>query len=211
MDKNQEHLETIRDIRSLMERSSRFLPLSGLSGILIGVWALGCIAIAYALLGISLQDPGYYHLLMQNGQLSSANFPLILVDFILVLIISLSTGMFMAMRKAKKMKLPVWDATARRMLANLAIPLVAGGLYCLILLYRGEIALIAPATLLFYGLALLNASKYTINEMRFLGILEITTGLLGALFADYGLLFWALGFGSLHIVYGILIYYKYEK
>ncbi|MBL7760291.1 MAG: hypothetical protein JNK08_06310 [Sediminibacterium sp.] len=211
MDKNQEHLEAIRDIRTLMERSSRFLPLSGLSGILIGVWALVCTAIAYSLLGISIQDPGYHTLLLENGQLSTSKFPLLLADFMVVLIIALSTGMFMAMRKAKKMNLPVWDATARRMLTNLAIPLVAGGLYCLILLYRGEISLIAPATLLFYGLALLNASKYTINEMRFLGILEISTGLLGTLFADFGLLFWALGFGILHIVYGILIYYKYEK
>lgn len=211
MDKNQEHLEAIRDIRSLMERSSRFLPLSGLSGILIGAFALGCTAIAYAVLGISIQDSGYHTLLLENGQLSTSKFPLLLADYISVLIIALSAGMFMAMRKAKKMKVPVWDATAKRMLANLAIPLVAGGIYCLILLYRGEIALIAPATLLFYGLALLNASKYTINEMRFLGILEITTGLLGTLYADFGLLFWALGFGILHIVYGILIYYKYEK
>lgn len=211
MDKNQEHLEAIRDIRTLMERSSRFLPLSGLSGILIGICALGCTAIAYSVLGIAIKDPGYHTLLLENGQLSSSSFPLLLTDFMLVLLIALSTGLLMAMRKAKKMKLPVWDATAKRMLANLAIPLVAGGIYCLILLYRGEIALIAPATLLFYGLALVNASKYTIVELRFLGILEITTGLMATLFADYGLLFWATGFGILHIVYGILIYYKYEK
>lgn len=211
MDKNQEHLEAIRDIRTLMERSSRFLPLSGLSGILIGVCALGCTAIAYSVLGITIKDPGYHTLLLENGQLSSSSFPLLLTDFMLVLLVALSTGLLMAMRKAKKMKLPVWDATAKRMLANLAIPLVAGGIYCLILLYRGEIALIAPATLLFYGLALVNASKYTIAELRFLGILEIATGLMATLFADYGLLFWATGFGILHIVYGILIYYKYEK
>ncbi|HJV21029.1 MAG TPA: hypothetical protein VJ552_14180 [Sediminibacterium sp.] len=211
MDKNQEHLEAIRDIRTLMERSSRFLPLSGLSGMLIGVWALGCTAIAYSILGIAIKDPGYHTLLMENGQLNSSSFPLLMADFMLALLAALSTGLLMAMRKAKKMKLPVWDATAKRMLANLAIPLVAGGIYCLILLYLGEIVLIAPATLLFYGLALVNASKYTIAELRFLGILEIATGLMATLFADYGLLFWATGFGILHIVYGILIYNKYEK
>lgn len=81
----------------------------------------------------------------------------------------------------------------------------------MILIYQGHIELAAPATLVFYGLALLNASKYTLSDIRYLGLLEIVTGLMATFFIEYGLLFWAFGFGLLHIVYGIFMYYKYEK
>ncbi|MFY9464731.1 MAG: hypothetical protein WAP48_06560 [Sediminibacterium sp.] len=211
MDNQQEQLEAIRDIRTLMERSSRFLPLSGLSGIIIGILAITCTIVAYSVLGLSFKETGYPALIIKNGHLNPSTFPLLFADFVLVLMASLFTGMMMAMRRAKKMELPAWDATAKRLLINLVIPLVAGGIYCLILLYHGHIALIAPAMLIFYGLALLNASKYTINDMRYLGILEIATGLIASFFSDYGLLFWAFGFGLLHMVYGIMIYFKYEK
>ena len=115
------------------------------------------------------------------------------------------------MRKAKRKGLPVWDSTAKRLLLNLLIPLATGGLFCLVLLYHRQVGMIAPATLIFYGLALLNASKYTLNDIRYLGILEIIIGLIASVYIGYGLLFWAVGFGVLHIVYGIVMYSKYEK
>lgn len=91
------------------------------------------------------------------------------------------------------------------------IPLFAGGIYCLVLYNHRQLALIAPATLIFYGLALVNASKYTINDIRNLGIAILVTGLVASAMVDYGLLFWAFGFGILHIVYGMTIHNKYEK
>ena len=71
--------------------------------------------------------------------------------------------------------------------------------------------LVAPTTLLFYGLALYNAGKYTLDEIRYLGVSEIILGLLGCIFIGYGLMFWALGFGVLHIVYGFMMWWKYER
>jgi VIT1/CCC1 family predicted Fe2+/Mn2+ transporter len=127
------------------------------------------------------------------------------------LALSLAAGIFFAWRNARKNALPIWDNTALRLLINLGIPLAVGGIFCLILFYHGYTGLAAPATLIFYGLALINASKYSINEIRSLGLLQVVAGLLAAFFIDYGLLFWAFGFGLLHVVYGILIYVKYEK
>lgn len=212
MNQQQEQLEAIRDIRNLMERSSRFLSLSGLAGVIVGIFAIACIVAVYLFLGLSPLATGYYELLKdRNGGLQLSTCTFLAADFGLVLLLSLFTGVLMAVRKARKQNLPVWDATARRMLLNMAIPLVAGGIYCLVLLYHGQVALVAPATLLFYGMALLNASKYTINDIRYLGILELALGLLASFFIDYGLLFWAFGFSILHIVYGITIYFTYEK
>lgn len=212
MNPQQEQLEAIREIRSLMERSSRFLSLSGLSGVIIGLLALAGVAAAYVFLGMSPAEPGYHRYAADaRGLPDAAFYRFFLADALIVLVLSLLTGSLMAARKARKLRQPAWDGAARRLLVNLAIPLVAGGLYCLILLYHGQVRLVAPATLLFYGLALLNAGKYTIDDLRYLGILNILTGLVASLFADYGLLFWGFGFGLLHIAYGIVIHYRYER
>ena len=208
MDKQQEQLETLKEIRTLMERSSRFISLNGFSGVIAGIAAIAGVAAAYIYLGISIDEPGYYKYIEgDKGRM----YPFFLMVIILVLTTALLAATLLTRKKARQKAIPVWDATARRLLVNMGIPLAAGTLYCLVLLYHGYIFMIAPATLLFYGLALLNASKYTFNDIRFLGILEIVTGLAAALFFEYGLLIWVFGFGVLHIVYGISMYYKYEK
>lgn len=204
MNKQQEQLEDLREIRNLMERSSRFLALSGIAGILVGIFALAGVAAAYIHLELSIVDAGY-------DQLAAQSYGFLFADFVLVLILSLATGILFAKRKAKKQELLASDATAFRLLINLFIPLAAGGLFCLILWHHGYIGLMAPVTLIFYGLALINGSKYAIDDIRYLGIIELVIGLLAAFFMHYGLLFWAAGFGLMHIVYGLLIYFKYEK
>ena len=109
------------------------------------------------------------------------------------------------------MNQPLWNHQTKRLLINLLISLATGGIFSFILLLKGFIGLVAPITLLFYGLALVNASKYTLSEIRSLGLLEIALGLISTYYIGYGLLFWAVGFGALHIVYGVLMHLKYEK
>jgi hypothetical protein len=65
--------------------------------------------------------------------------------------------------------------------------------------------------LIFYGLALLNASKYTLKEIRYLGMSEICLGLIASAWVQFGIVFWGIGFGMLHIIYGTFMYFKYEK
>lgn len=132
-------------------------------------------------------------------------------DAAIILILALGSAIFFTTRRAKKNGLLIWDATIKRLLINLFIPLITGGLFCLVLLFHRQIYLIAPATLVFYGLALLNASKYTLNEIKYLGISEIIIGLIACFLVGYGLIFWAFGFGFLHIVYGAIMYNKYER
>ncbi len=212
MNKQQEQLDNLREIRSLMERSSRFISLSGLTGVIAGITAIAGVAAAYIYLGLSLNEPEYYKLAKaENGEPNAAFYTFLFSDILIVLLVSLISASTLTIQKAKQQGQPVWDAAAKRLLINMMIPLVAGSIYCLILLYHGLIAFIAPATLLFYGLALINASKYTLNDIRYLGVAQIITGLMAAVVIEYGLLFWAFGFGVLHIVYGITMYFKYEK
>ena len=212
MDKKQSPLAELREIRQLMERSSTFLSLSGLAGIIVGILAIASVVVACVLIGCSPTQPGIYPFnAVQDKATETTYYLLLFSDFAIVLIVSLFTGVFFAMRKAKKKGFPIWDAQASRLLINMLIPLCVGGFYCMILFYHGHYALIAPSTLIFYGLALINASKYTLNDIRYLGIMEVIVGLLASVFLQYGLLFWAFGFGILHIIYGTKIYFKHEK
>lgn len=209
----QEHLNTLSDIKNLMERSSRFLSLSGLSGVFIGIYAL-----AGAIAGWWFVSANNYALTnftgfasTPEGETNAEFFRFFFMDAFAVLLLSLITGFILTRKKAMQQNLKIWDTTAKRLLVNLCIPLFTGGLFCLVLLRHHEVGLIVPSMLIFYGLSLLNASKYTYNDIRYLGVLEIILGLVCAINVSYGLIFWATGFGVLHIIYGISMYYKYER
>ena len=200
-----QHLQDLIEIRSMMERSSRFISLSGLSGISAGVFALIGAYIAYV--RILDDSTGEYLNLLDNAPLLR----FIVIDGIIVLTFSLIFAFYFTARQTRKKGLKLWDNTSKRLFVNLAVPLVAGGFFCLILLQQAP-HLIDCATLVFYGLALVNGSKYTLDDIRYLGYIEITLGLACGLMNEWrvGLLFWAIGFGVLHIVYGIVMYRKYE-
>lgn len=205
-------LETLTEIRSLMEQSSRFISLSGLSGVFAGIFALmGAAAVAIRFkLSFTLEE--YYTRATLNSGVPNAEFFIFLFGVaILVLVASLLVAVILTTRRARKHNLPIWDKTARRVIWNMFIPLSAGGIFCLVLLDHGIFTLVAPATLLFYGLALLNTSKYTYPDLRYLALSEISLGLVASFAVSYGLFLWAIGFGVLHIFYGARMYQKYEK
>ena len=205
-----EQLDQIREIRNMMERSSRFISLSGLSGVFAGFFALAGAAAFNLFIHNKLQHE-YMYFAEQTGFDLHSDFMLFCVaDAATVIILSLVFAIFFTTRHAKSKGQTIWDSSARRLIINLLIPLVPGGLYCLILLNYHRFGLVAPTTLLFYGLALVNASKYTLDEIRWLGFSEIILGLVGCLFIGYGVTLWALGFGIMHIIYGLIMYVRYE-
>lgn len=200
--------ETLSEIRHLMEKSSRFMSLSGLSGVLAGVYALiGAWAAYYYIDQYHRQGGEDLNALVANRGL----FIFLLVDAAMVLVLAVGTGIFLTTRKAQKDGSSLFDSSAKRLIINLAIPLVSGGIFCAGLLYHGYVAFIVPTMLIFYGLALVHASKYTRDDVRSLGIAEILLGFISMFVAGYAWVFWALGFGILHIVYGTYMYIKYEK
>ncbi len=209
----EEHLATLQEIRSLMERSSRFLSLSGLSGVVAGSIALLGAAAAFAYLGLwpFAASGAYYPISAAPHPWGLGPLAFFTLDAAVVLVGALAGGIYFTTRRARRKGLPIWDTLTRRLLVNLLIPLVTGGLFVVALYLQGLPALIAPATLIFYGLALINASKYTLDDIRYLGFAEVGLGLLGAFAPGYGLELWAIGFGVLHILYGLLMYRKHER
>lgn len=209
--KDNEHLEQIEQIRSIMERSSRFISLSGLSGVFAGVVALVGSTIAFFYLNYNERyfNPAEYF----NNSGKVFYLRELLVLFLLAMLVFLFAvgGAFIfTYRRTKKTGAKLWSFTSRQLAIQLMLPLAAGGVFCFILLYYGIVFLVAPATLIFYGLALINAGKYTLSEIKWLGISELTLGLVASILPGYGLISWALGFGVLHIIYGIAMYFRHE-
>jgi hypothetical protein len=204
----QEQLDTLNDIRNIMNRSSKFISLSGLSGIFAGVTALVGAYFAHQVLKDYLAgNIGFGYDAQSDIEIE------LLKIGILVLIVALLGGIFFTYRQSRKKNLPLWDSTSRNLIVNLAIPLVTGGLFVIALLlnHSNAVGLVAPSTLIFYGLALINASKFTYSDIKFLGVCEIILGIIAMFNIGYGLYFWAAGFGVLHILYGSIMYFKYEK
>lgn len=207
MKEEQDYIRDIAEIRSMMERSSKFLSLSGWAGIMAGIYALAGAYIAYKVFNFNPDA-------IVPGNLSPAASFVLFNTILLALAVftlAICTAIFVSYREADKRKEKLWNATSKRLLTYMAVPLITGGLLILILISKGMIGLIAPLSLLFYGLALYNAGKFTYMEVRIVGLIQIILGLASSYYVEYGLLFWAIGFGLVHILYGIYMHYRYEK
>jgi hypothetical protein len=210
MKSDSQSIEDIKAIRKIMEESTRFLSLSGLSGVFAGITAIAGALVAYFFIldkgSISYED---YSRVLAGHETVALRWQLMAVAAI-VLVVSVLLALYFSVNKAKKEGKNFFTPISRRMLANLLIPLATGGVFILVLLIQNNIGLIIPCFLIFYGLALVNAGKFTFSEIFYLGILEIITGLVAAFVPGWGLVFWIVGFGILHIVYGLAMYRKYE-
>ncbi len=208
MSKQEEHLNALSDIRNMMDRSSRFISLSGLSGVFAGITALIGAYLAHEEIKKYLNGEVGYGV---NADMN-IEYRLLVIGFS-VLIIAIIGGILFTYRQSRKKQLPFWDKTSKKLIINLAIPLAAGGLFIISLLLNhiNSVSLVGPSCLIFYGLALVNASKYTYSDIRFLGIFEIILGILAMFNPGLSLYFWAFGFGILHILYGMIMYFKYER
>ncbi|MDY7394726.1 hypothetical protein UMM65_05695 [Aureibaculum sp. 2210JD6-5] len=209
---DKDYLKDISEIKNIMNRSTRFLSLSGLSGILAGCYALIGAFITYKILETSNYTFDYSEKTLRSNYDTIANLKSTLIGLaLLVAFLSVISAYFLTKQKAKKNNEKIWTPASRQLLSSFAIPMITGGVFIFLLVQKGIYGIAAPAALIFYGLALINASKYTLSQVRFLGLLEILLGLLALVFFGNGLLFWILGFGVLHIIYGGLMYFKMER
>ncbi len=203
--------EDIQAIREIMERSLKFMLLNSWAGFFAGTCALVGAAVAwFGVLEAGALHYDEYLCSVGGSPINSVTIGLGAVALVVLLLAGVAAIWF-SYRKAQKAGQKFWTSSTKRVLAHLLIPIVSGGIFVLILVSRNQIDLVASAMLIFYGLALVNAGKFTSGEIHYLGMAEIVLGLLAGIFAPYGLVFWALGFGLLHLVYGVVMWMRYER
>lgn len=206
-----ESIQDIKAIRQMMEQSSKFLSLSGLSGVAAGTFAI--IGAAFAYFVVLNQGQHIYNEYMQGLKSTSTQYVRIgmVATACGVFVLAVTSAWYLSWRKAKKANAKFWTHAAKDVAWNLISILAIGGIFSIILIYHENIRLVASVMLIFYGLALLMASRYTQRDIKYLAYTEIALGLLAGIFLNYGLIFWALGFGVFHIIYGIVMYIKYDR
>src|SRR5690554_5312694 len=131
------YLQDLEDIKQMMSKSTQFLSLSGLAGILAGI---------YALLGAF-----FVHQLIQNHfyqyiTLESLTFKGIVGIALLVLVLSVATAYILSLRKAKRKGELLINSTSKRAFLNFAIPMITGGILILLLLKNGYYGLDRKST-----------------------------------------------------------------
>ena len=199
-------LDDLSSIKNIMERSTRFISLSGLSGVMAGLYALAGAAYAYTVLLNDREtylNGGYYN--YKQTEIS------LFLTALAVLVLSVSTGIWLTVRKARRKGLTVWNPVSKNLLVSGGIPLATGGIFVLILLDHHHFAIISAACLIFYGLAAVSASQHTFSDVKWLGIFEVLIGLTALAKPGYGFWLWVLGFGVMHILYGAIMHFKYDR
>lgn len=210
MSQSDQHLEDIQVIRKIMEESSRFLSLSGLSGIVAGLLGIaGAVAAQLIVTKVAAPEDWYMQPLASGPGGLQAWLPLFMVMGV-VLVLAFSGAVLFSMRKAKKSGHKAWTPVTRRMLASLLIPLGTGGLFILLTAGTVPAGVTAASSLIFYGLAVVSAGKFTFGEIHWLGVLEVLTGLVCLLLPQYSIIVWAIGFGVIHIAYGLFMHLRYR-
>ena len=200
-----DYLQDLSEIKNIMNRSTRFMSLSGLSGIMAGIYALIGAFLAKQLLSNYLNYDTRNTVNPNNIELK------LIVIALLVALFSIITAYILTKKKATKENQTIWNGTTKRLLFHFFIPLATGGVFSLTMLNQGFYGFVAPATLVFYGLAVFNASNFTFSDVKYLGLAEIILGLISLNYIGYGLYFWAIGFGVFHIIYGMIMYLKEKK
>jgi hypothetical protein len=167
-----------------MERSAAFTAVSGWGHVLLGFTAF----LSAWLAAHQSSSLGWLRVWLAEGLLAVA------------------IGLVSCTWKANRRGLPLFSGPARKVALSLAPPLVAGA-FLTFLLFRGGLSSALPATwLLLYGAGIITGGAFSVAILPIMGLCFMLLGGLAVLApVAWGNWFLALGFGGLHVIFGILI------
>ena len=176
-------MDNLRFIRETMERSASFTAVSGWAGVAMGVVALGAAAVA------RLQEAPWAWLAvwLAAASLSAA----------------VAVG-GMAM-KSRSVGTPLFSGPGRKFASSFAPPIAVGGALTLALFGAGQTALLPGTWLLLYGAAVVTGGAHSVRIVPLMGVMFMATGAVALALPGWGDVFMAVGFGLLHLVFGVII------
>ena len=178
--------ETLAYIRQTMESASTFTGVSGWG--LVGAGAIGLIAswLAWA-----------------------AGTPALLIVWIPAALVAVAISGAANGAKAKRLGIPLWNVSVRKMAWGLAPALAAGALLTQALTVTGATHLVPGTWLALYGAGVTASGTFSVQAVRWMGLTMLALGGLALLQADMGLVLLASGFGGAHLVFGFYIAHKH--
>lgn len=201
----EKHLDDLAQIRSIMERSKKYLSLSPWAAVMAGFYALTGASITFVLI------PDLFNHFTNERVLTSGKLWVLFCLAMGMLILATWSALALNSRQARKNGGQLWTKAARRLALNFVLPMLAGGLFITALWLHSYYTLIPAAMLLFYGLSLINAGNFTFSNVRILGVLQTALGLGAAFWPNTGLWWWTMGFGWLHLCYGWWLYHQLKS
>ncbi len=199
-----------------LAQSSRFISLSGLSGVSVGISGLFATYIAHRL--VASETKADKDMLSIVSGFDSYNETVhlfvgenLIFLSIFTILFALLFSFYFTTAKSKKNNLSIWDGIVKRQLSVLSLPLIIGGIFISRLISTANFGFIIPVALIFYALSLINLRKYTSGDVAYLGYALLILGIVNLWIQRLGILFFALGFGIFHIIYGVVTFYFYER
>jgi hypothetical protein len=125
-------------------------------------------------------------------------------------IFAIGLGLWAMKRKADSAQLPLLSAPGRRFVLSFAPPLLVGALLTLVLFQAGLSRAIPGTWLLLYGTGVVTGGAFSVRVVPLMGMCFMLVGAI-ALFCPFswGTALLGVGFGGLHVAFGIIIARRY--
>jgi hypothetical protein len=181
-------MDNIEYIRDTMESAGQFTALSGLGSILLGVVGLAAAPIASA----QPTNEGW------------------LVTWLMAASVAVPLGGSAVLRKARSAGVPLLSGHGRRFVLGFVPGMLTGALITVALFRAGLFHLMPGCWLLMYGTAVLTAGTFSVAIIPLMGVSFMVVGAVALFFpAAWGDDFMAVGFGGIHVLFGVLIARRY--
>ena len=181
-DERQQAQEALAYIRQTMESASSFTALSGWGLVAVGVVGLAAAGVAW-----------------RSGvpERLSAWLPAAVLGV-------LCSGIANA-AKARRLEMPLWTGSLRKVAWVMAPALAAGALMTWALDQAGVRYLMPGMWLALYGAGVTAGGTFSIRAVRWMGIALLLLGALAFVDPRQAIVYLALGFGVLHILFGLYV------
>jgi hypothetical protein len=176
--------DNLRFIRATMENATAFTGISGKGYALAGLTAIAAAWIA-----------------------AQQTLPLLwLAVWLLEATLACSVTLLLSADKARRQGKSLWSGSGRKLLFAFLPTMAVGAVVTLAFYLQGNTVLLPGLWLILYGAGVMTAGAHSIRPVPLMGFLFIMLGSAQLLVPATTNLTLALGFGGLHLAFGILIW-----